>query len=140
MNNKINNGIGKRLRHIRETLGLKQKEFAEKLNISGATLSDVEKGKYKPGHAVFYNIALAFKVNLYYLLYGEGDMFVDPKKFTGGDQKTEEEITKEEKKFLWYFNNSIILRYRILSNFEALLLHEKENLKKEFENTEIPKF
>ena len=42
--------IGRRMKEIRKNLGYKQREFAAELNISAASLSDIESGKGKPRH------------------------------------------------------------------------------------------
>ena len=125
--------IAFRLKFIREKLGLKQKDFAKKLNVSGPTLSDLEKGKYKPGHELFYNISKDFNVNLYYLLFGEGEMFVSPAGEIAGKIERLAEENGEVKKFLWYFERSKIFRFRILSYFNAILIDEKGSIEKEIQ-------
>jgi transcriptional regulator with XRE-family HTH domain len=77
------NVFAERLKLTRETLKLKQKEFAARLNISAASYSEIESGKYKPNYEFIYNLAKEFNVNLYYLLFGKGDMFLEPDRFIG---------------------------------------------------------
>jgi transcriptional regulator with XRE-family HTH domain len=123
--------IAFRLKLIREKLGLKQKDFAEKLNVSGPTLSDLEKGKYKPRYELFYHISKEYNVNLNYLLFGEGEMFVSPAGEIAGRIEKLAEENGEVKKFLWFFDRSKIFRFRILSYFNAILIDEKESIEKE---------
>ena len=127
------NDIAYRLKLIREKLGLTQKVFAEKLNVSGPTLSDLEKGKYKPNHELFYNISKEYNVNLYYLLFGEGDMFNSPSGETAERIEKLAEENSEVKKFLRYFERSKIFRFRILSYFNAILIDDKESIEKEIQ-------
>lgn len=127
------NDIASRLKLIREQLGLKQKDFAEKLNISGPTLSDLEKGKYKPGHELYYNISKEYNVNLYYLLFGDGEMFASPAGETAERIEKLAEENSEVRKFLRYFERSKIFRFRILSYFNAVLIDDKESIEKEIQ-------
>ena len=39
---------------------------------------------YKAGHELFYNISKKYNVNIYYLLFGEGEMFSTPVGETAG--------------------------------------------------------
>jgi len=126
-----NKNFAQRLKLIRSTLGFKQKDFAQKLQVSGPTLSEIEKGKYKPGHDFFYNIATEFKVNLYYLIFGEGDMFLDP---TNALLNSSDEFVvnrKEVNDFLWFFKKSKIIQYLILGHFRTIMLQEKDAIEKE---------
>jgi DNA-binding XRE family transcriptional regulator len=120
------NDISCRIKIIRKIWGFKQKDFAEKLKVSGATLSDVEKGKYKPSHDLIFNISKQFNVNLNYLLFGEGEMFVkgDVEIVTRLDNMFSE--SDEIKKFNWYFEKSKVLRFRILSFFNKLLVEDRD--------------
>ena len=63
--NKNKTIVGNRIRQIRKSLNLKGKEFAPRLNISGPSLSELEKGKYYPNFEVLTNICREFNVNLY---------------------------------------------------------------------------
>ncbi len=122
-----------RVKLIRKTLGFKQKDFAKKLKISGPSLSEIEKGKYKPGHDFFVNISKEFNVNLYYLFFGKGEMFLDPT----SDYSTRAEnfaVNNEDvRKFLWYFGKSRIVQYLILGHFRSILSNEKAAIEKEIE-------
>ncbi|MCK4762513.1 MAG: helix-turn-helix transcriptional regulator [Candidatus Aminicenantes bacterium] len=129
-------GIAYRLKFIREALGLKQKDFAEKLKISGPTLSEIENGKYNPGYDTFYNISKVFNVNLYYLLFGEGEMFTDPIKESISRVESFAIHDEEVKNFLWYFEKSKIFQFRILSFFKEYLVLNQETLEKEIKREE----
>jgi len=70
------NEIGMRIRKLRESLNLSQKEFAQKMNLNQGTLSGIEKGVrgIKKGIGVDFIIKLnqTFKVDSNWLLTGEG--------------------------------------------------------------------
>lgn len=125
------NDISCRIKLIRKKLDFKQKDFAAKLKVSGATLSDVEKGKYKPSHDLITNMANEFNVNLYYLLFGEGEMFGKSGGKSGAESNPIFTDNDEIRKFNWYFEKSKVLRFRILSYFNKLLIEEHEVIEEE---------
>ncbi len=130
----VNHGeFAERLKLIRKTLGLKQKDFAMKLKISAPSLSEIEKGKYKPGHDFFVNISKEFNVNLYYLLFGEGEMFVGPGLVYSGQADSFAVNNKDVRQFLWYFERSKIVQYLILGQFRSILRNEKTAVEKDIE-------
>lgn len=55
--------IGEKIRHIRETLGWNQTEFAKLADIDNATLSVIENGRSDPGYETLQKIITAFKIN-----------------------------------------------------------------------------
>lgn len=59
---------------VRQHLGVNQKVFAEKLEISGASLSDIERGKNGLSLSTFAKLVLECGVNPYWLLTGDGEM------------------------------------------------------------------
>jgi len=63
-----------RFRQIREFLGLKQTEFAQKLGIPRTSSINYEKGTSIPSE-VLNSLADKFNVNIEWFLTGEGDMF-----------------------------------------------------------------
>ncbi len=133
------NDIASRIIHVRKTLKLKQKDFADRLGISGPSLSEIEKGKNKPNHDFLVNISREFNVNLYYLLFGEGEMFLDPTSPYVGRSEDSAGVNKDVRKFLWYFQRSPLVQYFVLGYFRSLLLKEKEAIEhevKEYEGQE----
>jgi transcriptional regulator with XRE-family HTH domain len=117
--------FGDRLRKIRQHLKLKQKEFAAGLGMSSPALSEIENGKYKPGHYFLYNIVKIHKVNLYYLLFGEGEMFLESLSIGGGISRYLVSHP-EMKRFNWYFERSPILQHYILGKFRQYMNEERE--------------
>lgn len=123
--------IASRIRAIREALNLTQKQLARRINISGPTLSEFENGKHPPNFDFIYNIQREFQVNLYYLLYGEGEMFEE----RGGPLSLRlERLCKQNKdvtKLLEYFEKSEIIRYYLLSQFKHKLMLDRAIIEKE---------
>ena len=129
-------GCGERIKKIRKALNLKQKEFAERLNMSSPSLSEIETGKYKPGYDFLINISKEFNVNLYYVLFGEGDMFIDPILSSYRRVKEFAVNIEDVRDFLYYFERSSILQYFILNQFKTKMVMEKEPVLKEINEYE----
>ena len=121
------NTFGRRVNAIRESLKLKQEDMAPSLGLSATRLSEIENDKSRPCHDFFYNIVKNFNVNLYYLLFGEGEMFgvgnmeilKDVKKIKTGDKNIDE--------FLYFFFNSPIVYNYIMYQFH-MLYGEKQSV------------
>jgi transcriptional regulator with XRE-family HTH domain len=122
-----------RLKKVRKALKLRQKEFAECLGIAGPTLSELESGKYKPGHDFFRKISREFNVNLYYLMFGKGDMFLNELSSYTTRNKNFSINLQDVQNFLYYFERSPLVQYHIMSSFRAILHREKEAIEKEME-------
>ena len=124
--------IAERIKHIRNTLHLKGKDFAPRIGISGPSLSEVEKGKYYPNFEFIYHMAREYNLNLYYIIYGEGEMIMEPGKQENLEVLAELAASSPDiGRFLQYFQNSEIIRYYILGQFKSKILMEKELIEKE---------
>jgi len=66
-----------RVIQLMSALNLNQKALSEKLNLSDSFISNVIKRRTKPGFDFFEGL-VRMKVNLNWLLTGEGTMFVGP--------------------------------------------------------------
>lgn len=67
--------FGDRLKLLRKALNLSQKEFADRLGIRNATISNYEIGRNEPVDSVYRLIVREFRVNEAWLRSGEGEMF-----------------------------------------------------------------
>ena len=67
--------IGQRLKSIRSALHLKQIELAKALNLNPSAISQIESNRTKPSLETLVEIAHLFKVDLHWLITGEGQMF-----------------------------------------------------------------
>lgn len=115
------------MRAIREKLKLVQRDFAGELDISGASLSEIEAGNGKPRFNVIYNLSKKFNVNIYYLLHGKGEMFMADDIARTIAPETYGEHTEFLKTFLRYFNDSLMVRYAVMTHFRTYII-EKEGL------------
>ena len=119
------------MKSVRKKLGFRQKDLAPILNISTASLSDIESGKNIPRHDALYNLSLQFKVNIYYLLHGEGEMFQTDsfiRDVETGVYGIHNEFLKE---FYRYFTDSSLVRYEMMSYFRELVLEKDKLIEKD---------
>ncbi len=119
--------IGKRLQDIRKSLGLLQKDFAKELGISSSSFCDIEAGNLKPRFELIYSITKKFKVNILYLLHGEGDMFMHEEEKMFSRSEVLDKYRDWFKDFIYYFENSPMVRYAVMS-FYFSYLNENEKL------------
>lgn len=67
--------IGERVRHIRKLHNLNQQNFSKAINISQGRLSEIEKNLCRPSAETLISLSQFFKVNLNWILLGEGEQF-----------------------------------------------------------------
>ncbi|WP_061222156.1 helix-turn-helix domain-containing protein [Leptospira weilii] len=65
-----------RIRVLLKALGVTQKEFADNVGISQGFVSEIINGKNVPSHETLARIAFKYRVNLNWLINGEGEMFI----------------------------------------------------------------
>jgi transcriptional regulator with XRE-family HTH domain len=70
--------VRERIRKIRETLNVSQREFAKRIFISQTLLGDIELGNRNVNDRTVQLISTEFKVSKEWLLSGRGDMFTSP--------------------------------------------------------------
>ncbi len=66
-----------RLAQLIEELGLLKKDFAESIGVSTGNLSDWLSGKTEPSAKPLSRISETYKVNLNWLIVGNGSMFLE---------------------------------------------------------------
>ncbi len=120
--------IAVRLKAVRKSLNMKQTDFAARLGISDAAISDIENGKYTPKFDSLVHMVREFKVNPYYLLLGEGEMFVDELSMDSMDSLKLFVDRDDFKKFLWYFQHSNVVQYSVMSHFFTILKTDAESI------------
>lgn len=69
--------MNERIKLLRKTIGLSQKDFGAKLGISDPAVSKIEKGINVPSEQTLKSICREFNVNWAWLTEGLGDMFSD---------------------------------------------------------------
>lgn len=78
-----------RIKAIRESLRLSQREFGERLGVSRDVISNLEYGRVAPKELFLKHICDVYDVNEHWLISGEGEMFHPTPKT---DKKLEEAL------------------------------------------------
>ncbi len=125
--------LGQRVRKIRRELGFSQQNFAKKLNISGSFLSEIEAGKVKPSYDFIMSISKECRVNLYFLLYGKGNVFLDPFDDSVGNSEDPKGHIENLKHVLWYIERSPMLMYAVMSFATRFIYENKSSIDSEIE-------
>ena len=134
--------LGERIKDIRLHLRLSQKDFADKINISGSFLSEVEAGKSKLGYEFLNKIALTFQVNPSYLLIGKGRMFINPGSgenlavFNGefaNPTDGSDEFGDIVNEMLWYFRRSSLVKMAVLEFFKRYIFKNRQLIREDIE-------
>ncbi len=129
--------IADRVTQLRNKLNLTQKEFSNKIRVSITEVCEVEQGKSKPGCDFLENISRQLNVNLYWLLFGEGEMFLDPAIFLMNGQLDDYHISADEfRDFLWYFQRSHMIQHSIMAHYYTILVQQKENIERDIREYE----
>lgn len=69
---------GERVKEIRKALGLSQEAFGEKIGITRASISNMEKGTRNPSDQTIKSICREFNVDYFWLTEGIGnEMFIE---------------------------------------------------------------
>lgn len=88
--------MNSRLKELRKSLNLSQKDFGSKLKLSPDMISLLERGKRKFTERVISDICREFNVNRSWLETGEGDMFIDTlteiEEFNNADKEVQEMV------------------------------------------------
>jgi transcriptional regulator with XRE-family HTH domain len=70
--------VNQRIKRLRNTLNLSQREFSKHVYISSALFAEIELGKRKANERTIELITTRFNVNRKWLLNGEGNIFDSP--------------------------------------------------------------
>ena len=122
--------VGTRLKLIRKELQISSDDFANKFEISRSLLSGIENGQCYPGFDFLVNAAVKINVNLYYLIFGEGEMFLQEKVV---DEKMIDELDPSFTTIAdldWLMKNSRFFK-NILLGFAVKVFIENERMIKE---------
>jgi len=72
---KTKNGVSQRIKHLRETLDISQREFCKLLSLSGGYIANIEAKLREPNERLIKLIVSEFNVNENWLLTGNGEIF-----------------------------------------------------------------
>jgi transcriptional regulator with XRE-family HTH domain len=86
--------IAKRLKVLRGTMGISQKELCEKIDYSQANYSRMEKGQTALNFQILFHLFSEFGVNVHWLFSGEGNMFLGKQSKDNPSPEWEKDFSK----------------------------------------------
>jgi transcriptional regulator with XRE-family HTH domain len=133
--------VGRRLKDIRRALGISQKDFAARIDVTGSLLSEIEAGKVKAGYHFLIAIAREFRVNPTWVLLEEGEMFLSKDGLSAGAVNGNEfgDQTVRVKELLWYLKHSPLVQSTVLGFVGKFLLENEQSIRKDIEKSETRK-
>lgn len=122
--------MGQRLKLVRKSLNLQQKEMAVELGIPASYLSEIESGKGNPGPEFFNKLACEYNISMDYLVLGIGEMFIQK----GVRIKRQEfdfsgEIDSLEK-LIWLMETSTFFYSAVMADANRILLADESLVKR----------
>jgi transcriptional regulator with XRE-family HTH domain len=111
--------IGERLKQVRKTLGLLQKDVAKEFGIGRTQMTNIEKGKTIPAYLLDW-LQETHRVSIDWIYSGHGDMFL---------KRTEYHV--DVKKMIDDFEEHPEFMHRILSEYYMLKPHYIKLVKKD---------
>lgn len=115
--------MNERLKILRESLGISQEEFGNRIGSARNTIANYEIGRRNPSNTVVKSICREFRANYFWLTEGKGDMFI------GTPQDVVDEIAEDYN--LDDLDKKIIQKYLELNAEQRKVL--KDYLKSIFE-------
>lgn len=88
--------MNERLKSLRKSLGLNQKEMGDRLKLSQTHISSLENGAREVTDRIISDICRLFNVNENWLHTGEGEMFVQPATFSLDEYAQKNQLTALE--------------------------------------------
>ncbi|MCP5047752.1 MAG: helix-turn-helix transcriptional regulator [bacterium] len=140
MSNHNENEAGTRIKMIRQALNMRQQDFADEMGVSGPSLSEIENNKYKPGFNFLVNLYTRYSVNIYYVMFGQGDMFIDPQLPRFFDNGKKYWVNPDEvRSFLYYFEQSRLFQYEVMADFRKKFMKTQDVFDKDIESSDKKK-
>jgi transcriptional regulator with XRE-family HTH domain len=131
------NGIGSRLRRIREDLRLNQIEFSAKLGLSRTALGKCERDLSFPNKKMLHILATQFNISMDYLLCNRGTVFYNNAIQTLDGQKLN--LDKEMEEMLFLMTQSPLVHHSIMSFLQRFKISNQELIEKQLaQNTKKP--
>jgi len=128
MDNQDYSSIGTRIKEIRLKVGMMQAEFSDTLDITVSSLSELENNKRRPGFDFLFNMGQKLNVNLNYLLYGQGEPFIDTRDGVLNFLKANpfDSNEKDVLEILYYMKHSS-LYFRAVASFSKEYFYRNKN-------------
>lgn len=88
--------ISDRLKEIRKILGLTQADFGEKMGLKPTAIGQMENGTRNITERTLILLQEKHNVNMDYLLYGNGEVFIKPNTFSLDEYAKKNDLTQKD--------------------------------------------
>lgn len=123
--------FGNRIKVVRKKLRISQKDFAASIGYSACYLSEIESGRKNPNLAFFFKLLEIHKLNINYLLSGEGDIFLrTPEPQPPVDDREYIDVIKTKSDLDWFMERSTLFRDAIMASGAKYHLENESSIKK----------
>ena len=126
--------IGARCKALREKIGLSQTDLAKELDVSNATICGIEKGQVYPPFKVIFGLGLIYKVNMFYIFNGNGDMFMEENSIPAWMGSIPADQLDFLRNFLNLFEKSELVRFSFQAYFKKYQLENKALIEMELDD------
>src|SRR5690606_17064831 len=146
--------VNSRLKQVRKTFKMNQKEFADKLGYKQSSISELENGVKNISKAIIYSLEKELGVNPQWLLDGDGEMFLPkgPRSSSRSDvdsprymltnepsyaKEPQEPYENIKDKLLEAYEENIKLMKELLQKERELNAHKSKEEKEEGDNDNV---
>lgn len=119
--------FGRRVKEVRKTLRISQKEFAASLDMSGSYLSGIEHGNAAPGYEFLFKLSTDYRVSLDYLVHGSGAMMRAVNNGPVERARDDVDSIEDPGDILWLMEHSTMFKNTLLG-FAQKFYYENESI------------
>ena len=121
--------IGKRIKEVRTYLRIQQKEMAQKLGITSAHLSEIEKGKSSPSIELVMKITKIYNMSLEYIFLNRGNMIYSDANSESEKFTFDSKITSAEK-LVWMMKKSHYFTILLQGAASKIMIEQNDLIRK----------
>lgn len=123
--------FGQRIKAVRKALDFNQKDFAKTIGISNSFLSELEAGHTKASYDFFFNLSRQHRVNIHFLLHGQGDIIYEPSAEPPKLERDFGDFNDKVHEMLWYFENSPMVKMAVLGFYSRFMYDNEDYIAKD---------
>jgi transcriptional regulator with XRE-family HTH domain len=131
--------IGERIREVRQTLHITQREFADTLGLSPGNLSSIETARCNATSSLLYAISQNYDVNVNYILRGIGKMFLSDESSPPKDNRESVDRLETPADLFWFIEHSSMFKHIIMGYAAKFFYQNDELIKRNIEQLKSEK-
>jgi len=123
--------IGQRIKLFRNALGITIADLSRKAGLSIGMISETETGKNKPSPSLMLALLKFYRLNLNWLLTGEGEMRVSDAPPVQPEKKEYGYLDDEVQQLLWHLEHTMVVRLAVVGFFLEYLYQNEDLINRE---------